>query len=303
MKTLIYTLLFVFLANNLKAQWAPEGATWHYGEGYAFSGDIGYMEFVAEGDTVIQGITCQKIRKYGKVACLGRPWMEYTYEENDVIYYYNPLHDEFQILYDFTAEPDDTWVVYTYDSSLENQDTITVLVDSVNTININGVESKRMFVHYLGFSTTPGQEYEFSIPTIIIERLGDIYYMFNFWPASYQVCDANYSTGLRCYQDDLIGLYDLEIAESCLYTGLSEINKNDRIKIYPNPFTETVMVESDLAISPKKYIIRNLSGKLVQKGVIMNNEILLKKINSGIFLLELYAGDNELLSLNKLIKM
>jgi len=302
MKRIIFTFFFTITILGLNAQFAPEGAIWYYGEAYAFSPNTGYMHFVAEGDTIIQGTTCQKIRKYGKVGCLGRPWMEFTYEDSATVYYYNPHHDAFEILYDFTAESGDSWTVYSYDYDGTDEDTISVIVDSVDVININGFDLKRMFVHYNGFSLLPFPGYEFSIPTILIERIGDLYYMFNFWPSTYQVCDGNGSTGLRCYEDLTLGLYDTGIAESCTYTGILEIDKNNRIKTYPNPVSEIVIIESDLAISIKKYIIRDLSGQIVQRGFISTNEIQLKHTNAGVYILEFYSNKDELLSLNKFVK-
>ena len=289
----------------MKAQFAPEGATWHYGEAFAFMGDKSYMTFVAEGDTIIQGITCQKIKKYGKVGCLGRPSMEFTYEENGIVYYYNPHHEEFEILYDFTAETGDTWTIFTHESS-GDQNVITVRVDSFDFVTINGIALKRIYALYeYEFAGWGGSDY--SNPTVLIERLGDIYYMFNLHTLSYMVCDGNYSTGLRCYEDEEFELYDTGIADSCTYSyiwvGVSDINKIDRVKIFPNPISDRILIESDLATEPKKYIIRDLSGKLVQQGLIINNEIHLRNASTGIYLLEFYSDGDLLLSLNKLVKI
>ncbi len=41
--------------------------------------------------------------------------------------------------------------------------------------------------------------------------------MFNYAPAWSFVCDGNFSHGLRCYEDDTIGLYETGLADSCDY--------------------------------------------------------------------------------------
>ncbi len=305
MKTLIHTFVLVFLLTNLDAQFAPEGATWHYGQGYPFSGDIGYMTIRAEGDTLIQGITCQKIRTNNAVYCLDRPLIEFTHQENDIVYYYNFHYEEFQVLYDFSAGPGDIWHVYTYDNSLDLEDTITVLVESVEWININGSLLKKLSVLY----QYDFQEYNWAYATnqTIIEQLGDTHYMFDFHIASYNWCDSDYSKGLRCYEDSILGLYETGTAESCTYShiwiSLSEINTNDLINIYPNPAHSLIKIESKSGLVPKNYILRDFTGKIIHKDRIENDEIRLDHLINGLYLLEFYSDDAKLLSLNKLIKI
>ncbi len=306
MKKLTFTLAIAFMISSLNAQFAPEGATWHYGEGFAFSGNIDYMKFVAEGDTIIEGVTCQKIRKYGQVACLGRPSTEFTYESEGIVYYYNPHHSEFEILYDFTAEPGDTWTMFTYEPGDTSENEVTVHIDSVDTVILNGVELKRMYALYqYDFPAWPGGPNHWRTE-VLIERLGNIGYMFNLHNQTLFVCDGNYSTGLRCYEDEDFGLYETGNADSCEYvfiwTSVSEVDKNNLISIYPNPVSQTLFIDAAPEVAPATYILSDITGRTIQKGTLNNNEIELGTIPEGIYLLQFYAADHTLLVTKKMVK-
>lgn len=97
-----------------------------------------------------------------------------------------------------------------YDNNL---DTINVSIDSISPIVINGKSLKRLHVPYYLLT----EEYPYSYNSIIIEKIGDIQYMFNYYPSASVACDGNYSAGLRCYQDSELGFYSTGIADSCDY--------------------------------------------------------------------------------------
>lgn len=304
MKKLTFTITIALMISRLNAQFAPEGATWHFSEAHAFSGDQGFMKFVAEGDTIIQGVTCQKIRKYGQVGCLGRPSMEFTYETDGIVYYYNPHHSEFEILYDFTAEPGDTWTMFTYEHEDTAENEVTVLIDSVDTVILNGVELKKMYALYQ-YNLFSGGEPDFSHQGILIERLGNIRYMFDLRTYAYLYCDGNYSTGLRCYEDEEFGLYNpgsVDCEYVYTWTSVSEVDKNDLISIYPNPVSQTLFIDTAPEVAPATYILSDMTGRTIQNGALNNNEIELGDIPEGVYLLQFYDADNTLLTAKKMVK-
>jgi hypothetical protein len=72
----------------------------------------------------------------------------------------------------------------------------------------------------------------------VVERIGDLYYLFNLTPNSYFICDDNYSRGLRCYTDAEFGSYETGLAHRCDSTFV--ISREDRqpfldLSIFPNP--------------------------------------------------------------------
>jgi hypothetical protein len=64
----------------------------------------------------------------------------YVYTENDTVYYFSPISNQFEMLYDFRAEEGDSWLVGGLLScDLEGNPVYadTIGVDSVRTLSIN----------------------------------------------------------------------------------------------------------------------------------------------------------------------
>lgn len=84
-----------------------------------------------------------------------------------------------------------------------------------------------------------------SYSSAIIEGIGDIQDLFNIVPRSAGACDGNYSKGLRCYEDNILGYYSTGLADSCneirYWTGNNGPEKND-INIFPNPAKEMLVL-------------------------------------------------------------
>jgi hypothetical protein len=140
----------------------------------------------------------------------------------------------------------------------------------------------------------------------IIEKIGDINYMFNWYPWSSLVCDGNYSTGLRCYQDSDIGLYSTGIVDSCNYeyiwTGLDNEKFSDQFELFPNPCQDFV----DIAVNDYSNFtigIYNLGGQLMKSEHSFNSNIRLDVsiLDQGVYVICLLR-DNEVVGCQKLIK-
>jgi hypothetical protein len=116
-------------------------------------------------------------------------------------------------------------------------------VDALTTIEINGIQLKKWNITYTGFYESAfGMNY----PSVIIGSIGDMTYLFNFFPEFALACDMNWSQGLRCYSDSVIGFYSTGIADSCNYVsvGINEQTDADEpISIYPNPVSSAILVD------------------------------------------------------------
>ena len=81
-----------------------------------------------------------------------------------------------------------------------------------------------------------------------IRKIGDITYMFNYNPWSEMIVDDNWTDGLRCYQDDSLGLYSTGLADSCEYVLLDADKVSSPaqcIKVFPNPSSGWVLFDSE----------------------------------------------------------
>ena len=150
-------------------EFAPIGAEWHYNERFAFSGDIDYIKFTSEKDTVIHGKSCKKITKRHKIYCFDRPDTEFLYTSNDTVYFFDATFNEFQNLYIFNSAPNDSWIIKIKDEAQEI-DTITISVDSVSTKQINEQNLKTLHVTY----DKNDEIYPESYSSTIIEKIGDV---------------------------------------------------------------------------------------------------------------------------------
>lgn len=223
-------------------EFAPIGAEWYYHEGQAFSGDINYIKFTSEKDTLIQGEVCKKITKRRKLWCNDRPMVEYVFTRHDTVFFLDTIFNEFQILYNFSAQEHTSWVIRTKDEDLEI-DTLEVFVDSISYSQINDRSLKTLHVTINKFDEHMPYQYS----STIIERIGDPNYMFNWSHFSQVACDANWTRGLRCYYDDDIGLYSTGMADSCNYTykwtNVEDHPENLSFTAFPNPTSGKVWIK------------------------------------------------------------
>ena len=292
MKNLFLYFVLIFVSIQLFAQeFAPVGAEWHYDEQFAFSGDIDYMKFTSEKDTLINGQICKKITKRHKIECNDRPEIEYLYTSNDTVFFLDTIFNEFQILYVFSANQGESWNIKIRDENLDT-DTIIVNVDSTSITNINGNNLRTLYVTY-------HKQAEYCIEqdynSVIIEKIGNIRYMFNWTPWESMCCDDNWTQGLRCYNDTIIGSYSTNIADSCEYTYIwAEIkdtkNTNNIFNIYPNPAKKFINIETnynkDFSIE-----ILNITGEIIYSNKISSKKrIELNRFISGIYLFRIKDG-------------
>jgi len=279
---------------------APPGAEWYYNEQFAFSGDIDYIRFTSEKDTLIFGETCRKIIKRHKLLCNDRPETEYLFTRNDTVFFLDTAFNEFQILYDFNATATDSWIIKIKGEGQET-DTLTITVDAVSTTQINGHILKKLDVTYNNDGSVP-----VTYTSSIIEKIGDVTCMFNWYPGWALACDANYTSGLRCYQDTDIGLYSTGIAESCDYvyfrTGTDSETSPASIELHPNPAQDFVeIIAGDYAAYSVKLF--DLNGRLLKSdkadsfGCILD----VSDIDKGIYIL-LMQNDTQIIAFEKLIK-
>ena len=219
-RTLLLISFFLLIAfPGFTQEWAPIGATWYYTEKFSTWNryDEDYIKFESVKDTVISGKNCRKITKRHKLVCNDRPRSEFMYDENGKVYFYDGQINDFQVLYDFTANQGDSWTILVKQQDV-GFDTLSIVVDSADVVSINGIDLKQLYVTYNFIYELYSEVWDtMTYHSRIIEKIGDIHYMFNFVPAWALVCDANYSAGLRCYEDSIIGLYETGLAVSCNY--------------------------------------------------------------------------------------
>ncbi len=302
-----YFLSILFVANVIICigqDWAPVGTTWYYTERYAFSGNEDYFLLKSEKDTVFNGLNCKYISKNELIFCSDRPLYEIVFSRNDTVFFFDSHFNEFQILYDFNAQVNSGWIIKTVDNINSNIDTIFVKVDSISNVLINGQVLKKFHVTYHCYFE---QFYDMQLPSEIIEKIGDINYLFNFYPQDAMTCDANYSSGLRCYYDPIFGNYETGIVDSCNYThiwvGINKSPENDQnLIIYPNPAKSNINI-SGINHLKLSYTITNLMNEKIINKRELKESINIENLQKGIYLFYIYDEQNILIKIEKIIKI
>ena len=257
------------------------GSEWYYDEQFAFSGNIDYIKFTSEGYAWMGEKLCKKITKRHKLECNDRPEIEYVYSSNDTVFFYDPHIEKFQILYAFDAEKSDSWNILV-DNENDQTDTIVVTVDSVSTIQINNKNLKQLFVTY---KQSNGNYV--TAKSTIIEAIGDLQYMFNWYPWYAGACDANFTMGLRCFNNSLIGNYSTGIAESCDFISSSTIYQASNFKIYPNPVEDFITIENWQNIQSIEIYTPN--GAQVETIQLVSEQIDLSALPQGNYILRIIS--------------
>ena len=293
---ILFSFFVLFSLSATSQQWAPVGAKWYYDERFAFSGNINYVLYSAEKDTLFKGESCRKIIKRHDFYCLGRPAFELMFDRNDSVFFYDPQLDTFQLLYRFKANKGDSWTLKIYETPVRN-DTLHIYVDSVGSMIANSQALRVLYVTYSVRYENDSVRYT----SRIVEKFGDLLFMFNFYPFLNLVCDMNLSNGIRCYEDSALGLYHFASTDSCAYTwtGITSYKKSDLI-FYPNPFDEKIRVSG--LYEPATFEIMDMTGRMIDSGVIRDSEITPGKLSKGIYLLRISTAEGIRLSERKIVK-
>ena len=297
-KKILSLLIFIISFNGYgQYEWASIGAKWFYTERYANSGDIAYIKIESVKDTVIQGKSCKKLITNSVQRCSNRTNIEYMYSDSAKVFFFDAYLNNFQMLYDFSREKGDSWkIILNSDNYL---DTLVITVDSVADLEVNQQILKKLYVTY------SSKTYVFSPlkqESEIIEFIGDINYMF---PWNGSACDANYASGLRCYEDEIIGFFSRDISPSCEYilTGISNVYNNDiMMEVFPTYVHSIikVLVKDNININ---YNILNINGKICINGNVNDHEINIQHLNSGIYFIKFYDVNNNLVYVKKIVKI
>ena len=253
---------------------------------YDWFGNVDYEKWTVTKDTVFEGETCSKIEKENLIYCYERPEIEYTFERNDSIFFWDTSFNQFQYFYNFSPTIGDS-IIYIYNAKFSTptgKDTVIMYFDSISNIIINTMSLKKIHVSYLfDDSIVSGNP--------LIESIGDLFYFYHFNREARGLCDGDYTYGLRCYEDSIIGFYQVEGKDSCEhylpYTSIeNEIEVS--VTIFPNPAQNELKIISESEIF-SEYRITNSLGQIQLSGQIqkINPSINISLLQSGVYFIQL----------------
>lgn len=284
MKNFLILLSFSLLTYFSNAQtWFQQGAVWHYTAFNFFSPvpTIGFNKMEVSGDTLLNGRNCQVLlRNFGCDFLTGNI---IVYEDSGRVYFFDPMANGFQLLYDMNLNANDTWTIF---PSATTPDSIVFRIDSVPTELFNSTSLK---VQYFS-QAAPNFNWVFYGK--IIERMGCTG---SFLP-EFAGCDP-LSGGLRCYEDSSIGLYETGAADSCeqvVFVSVENLSARLTLGVYPNPGANDVRIilPEQLKGQQLKLEMVDIAGRSITEYLFHEAETLLNisRLQSGIYYLVITSG-------------
>jgi hypothetical protein len=292
MKKIILIIVLALPLGVFSQEFAPIGAIWHNSQSsWIFPDLITYKTIESVSNITINGKECKQLveveRLYSDTV---NTFTHYMYSENDSVFFYK--EDAFHLLYDFGAEAGDTVVLDYYLTS--DGTPLLMIIDSTATIDINGEERKLQY-------TTCGDGLSIGFGGPVIEGIGSTYFLFPTY-------DGTVNGPLRCYQDEVIGLYinyfysnfgwDYEDCNQII-TDIDDPGFSNVTVTYPNPSSNFIFVKNTNPSS--EYRIIDINGNLIGQGKLdLSGKINIQDLAKGIYILQLIT-DNEVV-VRKIIK-
>jgi hypothetical protein len=250
----IITFFFLSLFTSSFAQssiWTKGNAVWHYR--FWNVAENGYTKLWEAGDTTLLGQNCKKINGERHSFMMtgpnpGDPLFESTqpflggivYTSNDTVYYW--VNDHFNILYVFSAQVNEQWILHTGSSDFSCNDTSICMVQSVGTLSLNGYPSIELTV------SETSDSYMHLIAKVN-SRFGSMATYLLPFPRR---CDTQGALDIDqvsflCFEDD--SLYYNPTGGACeYYLGLEE-SKLGNVSVFPNPSTGKIELLSDVSLN------------------------------------------------------
>ncbi|MES2679863.1 MAG: T9SS type A sorting domain-containing protein [Bacteroidota bacterium] len=313
MLTVMLTLLFQRM--HSQTVFCPPGAVWNYTYFEMFTGSQNeQVKYVR--DSVLGTDTVKVLRhfRYFKNMNIMQGY-KYTLikKTGDIVYFRNlSTQHAWQVLYNFGATAGQSWqnTISLFDNS-PSTSTLTamysIMVDSVNYVNVNGFNLKRLYLKYWSQYANPFTGFD---AAVITERFGNHYFLFNFYNYNW-MSDGDQWPNILCYQDSTFGAKQFS-NKPCNYVGYNGINdnvyNNAGVKIYPNPARDFLYINSENALIKEETNVRitDLLGRHV-KDVVINFtgaelvKVDISELNNGLYLLSL-VNNGKVVYTGKLLK-
>ncbi|MDY6801407.1 MAG: T9SS type A sorting domain-containing protein [Bacteroidota bacterium] len=254
-KNYILAIVFLIVSTNLFGQeFGAVGTEWYYSEhaGGACPGNCEYLHLQSISDTVIDGITVNKITqtyyKHNGDTALLNPI--YIYEQSDTVFLYNFSNSKFQTLYIFNGNQGDTLKLDSPPDDMEwTEPTYRLVIDTVITVEVDGIQLKK-------YGITPLDDYQFWNGNYFMDRVGGLDW---FFPRAAIIPEAG--GPIRCYIDSQIDTsFQTVDCDYRLISSIFELENKFGVKVYPIPTSGQIVIESEMLVKTIKLF--DMSGRL-----------------------------------------
>ncbi len=275
---LLSCFVFLGLKQSVLAQaaniWIKPNAVWHY-DIDSFSGTYGFIKTAYVGDTIIEGYSTQILTSvrylFGfdtndilHLSAVQNLPTNYTRNNENQVFYW--LNNQFEILYDFTKTPGESYTVVSIEPTVQfcnPSSSVTVQSTSSTTIGNQTYPTIELTSDQANFSRLSGQiNARYGNQTNTFTPQAWLFPVNSFYMdgiLSVSPCDTNLMIDyihykFRCFQDDSLIVNPSN--EDCEYL-LNNVGINDLTKegymLFPNPATNFITLvapseENEVAI-------------------------------------------------------
>ena len=262
-------------SDNFEEDCSFVSSEWYY-EILNDDGSITYQYLQHSNDTTIQDEPVQIIVKintlYDKVEHIEKS-IEYIYERDGRIYWWNKTLEEFTVLYDYNAQIGNEWEIKVGTESL------VMHVDTVDLYEYEGRQYKMLRV----------SDAEDLFGGTIVCGIG---HLTSFFPEKLLNQSKSFQVeGIRCFwqNGELLFKYgdrDCDEIYEEYHHGLEESTVTSRFSVYPNPTDGIITVFS---CQSTEYSITNLMGQTLMTGQITteNQQINVSSLPNGLYFIRL----------------
>ena len=239
-----------------------DGAEWYYNLHFFSSPDVGITRCYIAGDTTILDKNCLVFMQ--EVAtCNGRPEKNYLHKDDKQVYFFDQDDNTFKLLYDFSLEAGDTLIYNTGIHSWDNKRrTHYIRIDSVGKYRVNSIELK---LFDLSYGWMDGNEIFFEETSAqIIEGIGNTENFFHLSDGT-GYCDDKYSDKLECFSNPNFATAVIGSLGCTIVNTKDMPESRPDLVVYPNPFTNTVDLETSVFPIDGKVFIYDSSGKIIYR--------------------------------------
>lgn len=245
----------------LSAQnWCPPGATWTFRHDDAWGQRIGHHLVEYAGDTVLGGLTSQRLAM--SIHVYSYPQEEYlhydmtdmfTATQGDLVLLWNTSTEVFDTLYRFDAVPGDQWSVPHAQDWAPNL----VVTDTMHTV-IDGVTLRQLVITMDSLFPTD----------TLTERIG---FSRMFLDPIWTFLLDNPTGPLRCYSDNEISYVIPTWQYGCAsLLGIDPHSSTNGPVLFPNPGSDELQLTCHARMNDALFTLRDATGRTVFSRSIRN---------------------------------
>lgn len=297
MKKLLKIFMFLLscypvflLAQN---EFGTIGSYWNYDYQFHSGNGYGWDKILITGDTVVNGIEGKILMHTSYTITTFPPIYEneregyfgFLYTQNDSVFI------DGNLIFDFGIEAGDT--LLSYEGSYRE---VMLVVDSIVTVNLYGVDHKKYYGNKFCTLSKPFEPFE---EFEVIESIGAISDFF-IWGLDGCMIGGG-SHHLRCYKNGDFSFPEFADCEELVLSNNKDLPEANNFKIYPNPAQDIVMIDG-ISNDITAIEVYNVNGAIVLQKDINNNksELDLSLLNQGIYFLSVLTKKERVV--RKLVK-